>query len=644
MRLGLAVALGVLCSMCSFACTRSATGYYGTTEPKHGPTEAWVNLAAEPEYIDPNKASDHAGNTIIGNIFSGLLQPHPVTLEPLPEIAERWDVSPDGMRYTFHLRPSVWSDGTPLTAADFVYSWRRMLDPATMSKYGSFLYGVRYGEMFNRRALLMRGVGNASEAEVRKLVEPIVPLEAVRLAPELGAAFLLVAGADGERQALRDRALREMSKKTMNGAALTIEPVSAELVGIQALDDLTFQVDLETPLPYFLHIAKFYSTSPVPRHVIERLIREGKNPELWTRPEYIVSNGPFVLAEAKFRQSMVLARNPRYWDAAHVKLARIRISLIESNNTTLNMYEAGEIDSIGPNATLPAEFLDVLKQQKDFVSQPYNATYFYWINTKAPPLDDARVRNALRFAVDRKTLVERITRAGQLPSSDIVPDNLAGYEGLHSPIFDPDRARQLLREAGYGPDRPLPAIVLRYNTSESHKQVAEALQAMWRKHLGVTVELENQEWKVFLKSLNAHDFQIARMGWIGDYPDPYTFLELLSSHNGNNHSGWGSPEYDAMLDRANRALDPAQRLKVLREAEAIAMAAAPLMPMYTYTRSELIKPYLRGHVINYESRFIFKYWWIDERWYKGTPSELAPHGFPPQPSAAAGAGGAGGAH
>jgi oligopeptide transport system substrate-binding protein len=182
-------------------CTRGGHGYYGTTEPKHGPEEIWSNLGAEPEYIDPGKSSDHTGGTVITNLFSGLLQPHPVTLEPMPELAQSWTVSEDGRTYTLRLRPSVWSDGTPLTAADFVYSWQRVLDPSTGSKYASFLYPVRYGEMFNSRAVLVRGVGDAAEPELRKLIEPLTPIERLRLAPELDGVFVLVGGDDAARGA-----------------------------------------------------------------------------------------------------------------------------------------------------------------------------------------------------------------------------------------------------------------------------------------------------------------------------------------------------------------------------------------------------------------------------------------------------------
>jgi oligopeptide transport system substrate-binding protein len=622
-------------SIACACCNRGAPGYYGTTEPLHGPDEIWTNMGTEPEWIDPSKAADTVSGFIVINLFAGLTQPHPVTLDPMPDIAERWEISADGMRYTFHLRESEWSDGMPLTAADFVYSWTRTLDPNTASKYGNFLYPVRYAELFNRRALVLRRVGDLTEQDLRALIEPLAPIDLLRLAPELDAAFVIVGGEEADRPALRTKLQRALDGKSLRGHSLAVAPMDASLVGVHATDEHTLVIDLETPLPYFLHITKFYTAMPVPRHVIERLAKAGKNTDLWTRPENIVSNGPFVLAEAQFRQSMLLRKNPHYWDAEHVRPERVRVREIESYNTTLNMYKAGELDAIGPVSALPNEFIDTLSTQKDFHIAPWNGMYFYWFNTKEPPLDDPRVRNALRFAIDRETLVKRITRAGQIPSADLVPAGLAGYPGIATPIYDPDRARALLREAGYGPSHPLPKITLIYNTSESHRSLAEAVQAMWRKELGVDVEIENQEWKVYLKSVQSKTFQIARMSWIGDYPDPYTFLDLLTSHSGNNHSNWHSDAYDDLLSRANREQAPARRLQLLADAERLAMNEAPVLPLYVYTRAEMWKPYVMGHAINYETRHLLKYWWIDRRWYHGVPDARLPDGFPPQPLAAA---------
>jgi ABC-type oligopeptide transport system substrate-binding subunit len=556
-----AAALVLVC-----ACERPQARYFGTTKPRHGPDEAWTNLGAEPEWIDPGKCTDSSGGTVAMNLFAGLTQSHPETLQPMPDVARSWEISADGRVYTFHLRPTQWSDGTPLTARDFEYAWKRVLDRETASKYASFLFPIKNAEAFNS--------GKASRDEV----------------------------------------------------------------GVRALNDLTLEVTLENPVPYFLSLTSFYTAMPVPRHVIERLVRAGKNPDLWTRLDYIVSNGPYVMTEWKFRQHMVFEKNARYWDAAHVKLQRIRLMEVESANTSLNLYEAGELDSLG-EMVLPSEFMDHLEHYGDFARAPMLATYFYWLNVKAPPLDDVRVRRALSLAVDRASLVKYVLRAGQVPSADLVPDGVGGYAGPHSPIFDPKQARRLLAEAGYGPEHPLPPITLRYNTLEGHKQIAEAVQQMWKQHLGVRVELENQEWKVFLKTLQAKDFQIARMAWVGDYPDANTFLELLSKSNGNNNSNWSDGEYERLLAEANRTQDRAQRLQLLRRAEALALAQAPLIPLYTYTRSELVKPYLMGHFLNYQQRLMFKYWWIDERWYSGTPERLPntpPPMLLPEPTGSAG--------
>ena len=620
----------------AFACTRGSAGYYGTVEPKHGPEEIWSNLGPEPEYIDPGKSSDHTGGTVILNLFAGLLQPHPETLEPMPELAQAWEASEDGTSYTFHLRPSSWSDGTPLTAADFVYSWQRVLDPRTASKYSSFLYPVRYGEMFNSRAVLVKGTGEASEAELRALAEKTAPIELVRMAPELGGAFFLVAGDDAARGPAREKLVKALSGAQLGGRTLSASVTTADIVGVRARDPLTLEVDLEAPIPYFLNLLCFSATQPVPRHVLERLERAGKNTDLWTRPEYIVSNGSYLLVEWKFRQSMSLEKNPRYWDAAHVRTPRIKWLMVESYNTVLNLYEAGELDSIGNNSSLPAEFTDTLRTMRDYSNGPVNTVYFYWVNTKAPPLDDARVRNALRLTIDRASIVEHVTRAGQVPSADIVPDGLGGYHSPKSPIFELERGRKLLAEAGYGPGHPLPTITLTYNTSEGHKQIAEAIQAQWKQNLGISVEIENQEWNVYLRNLKSHNFQLARLGWVGDYPDPYTYLELLTKASGNNHSQWSNPRYEELLRRANLNTVPAERMALLKEAELLALDEAPLLPVYVYTRSELTKPYLMGNVLNFENRHMLKYWWIDRRWYQGVQGNRLDHGFPPRPQLAAG--------
>jgi ABC-type oligopeptide transport system substrate-binding subunit len=588
------------------ACSRGDPRFFGRVVPAHPPDEVWTNNGSEPEWIDPGKCSDSAGGTVVSNLFAGLVEPDPVTLEPIPDIARSWEISDDGRRYTFFLRESGWSDGTAVTAHDFVYSWRRVVDPKTASKYATYLYTLKYGQEVNTRAVLVPGV-----------VPDIVPIRSQRPAPELGGTLVIVDGDEAaDLQMRRDKLVQATGGRV----------VDPSILGVRALDDLTLEVELENPIPYFLQSLSFYTTLPVPRHVVERL----GGSDLWTRPEHIVTNGAYTLEEWRFRQHMWFRKNPHYWDA-RAKVPRIRMAMVESYNTSLNLYEAGEFDYSGENLSLPSEFMDHLSQFQDFFRDPYLGIYFYWINTHQPPMDDPRVRQALSLAIDRQALVTHVARAGQIPTSDMVPDGLAGYRALKSPIYDPDRARRLLAEAGYPAGRGFPKTSVIYNTSEAHKQLAEAAQQMWKETLGVEIQIDNQEWKVYLKNLEMMNFQVARMGWIGDYPDPYTFLELFTRDNGNNHSGWSNAEYERLLQQANAMRDKEGRLDLLRQAEAILHAATPVIPFYVYTRSEMRKPYLMGHWGNFQNEHRFKYWWIDERWVDGPQATLLPNPPPAHP-------------
>ncbi len=541
------------------ACERGS--YFGTIKPHHEPSELWINNGGEPEWIDPGKCADAVGGEIIFNIFAGLTQPHPQTLQPMPDVAESWERSKDGLIYTFHLRRSTWSDGTPLTARDFVWSWKRVLNPATASKYASLLFVIKGAEAYNQ------GKG------------------------------------------------------------------SADAVGLRAIDAQTLEVHLSEPVPYFLALTHHYTLMPVPKHVISGLIEAGKSPDLWTRPQYIVSNGAYTLKEWHFRQMMLLEKNPRYWDATSVRLAHIRVSEVESNNTALNLYRTGELDSIGTNTALPSEFLGELKHFGDFHHSPYLTVYWYWLNTKRPPLDDVRVRRALSLAIDRRAITAYIKRGGETPMANLVPDGLAGYRAPEAPLFAPGQARQLLAAAGYPQGRSFPTLALSYNTAEGHKQIAEAIQQMWKENLGINVRLENQEWKVFLSNVENDNFDIARLGWTGDFADPYTFLEVLSGTSGNNHSGWSDPEYDKLLAAANAEANPAMRLALLRQAEELLLAAQPLLPIYLYTRSYMLKPYVMGVWKNFLDRHPFKWMWIDKRWYDEVPHERLSAPPPPAPTA-----------
>lgn len=595
MRLRLATAL--LPVLLATACDRDAP-WYGTTKPPHPANELWINNGSEPEWIDPAKCSDAPGGAIISNSFEGLVTPDPRTLVPTPGMAERWELSADKRTWTFHLRENTgWSDGTPVTAHDFVWSWRRVLDPATLAKYADQFYDIRNGDAFHQRALHVTGTSDA--AAVEKAITAALPPPAEAGAPPRVERVKVDAGGNGLFAFLPGATAEEREKaiaavRALGGGA-EARIAGPDVVGLAAPDDRTFVVTLEAPIPYFLlKINTLYTFYPVPRHVIERLAAAGKSPDLWTRPEHFVSNGPFTLKEHRFRHYMVFEPNPHYWARESIALDRVKVLQVESYNTTLQLYKAGEIDWIGENSNLPSELWHILKTKKDARFTGYTTTYWYWFNTSDPVLKDKRIRHALNMATNKQQIVDAVTRQGQKPAWSYIQDDLGGYSAIEGQKYDPERARALLAEAGYPGGKGMPPVTISYNTSETHKAIAEAIQEMWRKELGIDAQIRNEEWKVFLKNLQLGNYQVARLGWSADYPDPLTFLTVFGSTSGNNHSHWRDKKYDEMLDRAGDAPDAEERMRRLAEAEEYLLDAMPAMPLYFYTRAYLVKPYVKG--------------------------------------------------
>jgi oligopeptide transport system substrate-binding protein len=435
-----------------------------------------------------------------------------------------------------------------------------------------------------------------------------------------------------------------------DAAGLASDPAP---VGVRAVGDHVLEVALERPTPYFIELLAHPSTYPVPRELVQRFERDA-DPDRWTRPEHLVSNGAYVLDSWRFRYEITMRRNPhhRYHDA--LRIHRIVWMMVESYLSTMNLYKAGELDYVGDGSTLPNDYLARLATKKDFHRTNYLGTYWYELNVDRPPLDDPRVRRALDLGIDKAQLVTRIVRGGQAPATHFVPDftglgystrvaadRAAGRDPFAGPghDFDPARARALLGEAGYPvvPDgdgyraEGLPPIEILYNTSEGHKQIAVAVQDMWRRHLGVSVSLRNEEWKVMLKNVRDRNFQIVRFGWIADYDHPHTFLDTFLSTSPNNRTGWKSPAYDQLVERAASTADREASIGLYREAEALAVEAMPKIPLYFYTKSTLMKPYVRGFRFNAKNRHHLAWLWIDPDFASSTKDEpaITPPSFPP---------------
>ena len=475
------------------------------------------NNAAEPEQLDPGLMSGQPDGRIARALFEGLVVSDPHTLAPLPGQAYRWNISPDRKVYVFHLRPGLrWSNGRAVTAGDFEWSWKRVLDPATGSRYAGILSVIEYADSFNQKRLS-----------------------------------------------------------------------DASKVGVKALDDSTLEVRLVNPAPYFLNLLTFYTCLPVPREVVE------KYGDRWTRAEHLVTNGPFLLKSWKLRESIELVKNPGYWDQANVQLDRVIAYPVDDQSTSTNMYKAGVIDW-QPSGNIPAPFLPFMRKYADFKVGRQQAVYFYSINVTRKPFDNVWVRRALNRALDRGTLCDKVLKGTRPPWGLFCPSGYAGYEPPAAIPYDVEEARKDLAKAGYPGGKGFPPIEILINTSEDHRRIAEAVQAMWRAALGIPVTVANQEWASYLANTTKVNYDIARRSWIGDYPDPSTFLDIMRGGDGNNRTGWANPAYDRLLSEARTEADTARRMQLLSRAEALLLDEAPVIPVYHYVTMELVKPYVRG--------------------------------------------------
>ncbi len=308
-----------------------------------------------------------------------------------------------------------------------------------------------------------------------------------------------------------------------------------------------------------------------------------------------MGNGPFVLTEWTLNKRIVVKKNPKYWDAAHVRLNEIDFYPMDNNEAEEHAFVAGQLHKTYPSNIPPAK-IDVYRRDHPELLHvpPYMGSYYFMLNTTRAPLDDARVRRALSMCVDRESIVKNVTRAGQLPASTYVPPGMDGYACSAPVKYDPDGARKLLAAAGHPGGAGLPAFDLLLNTSELHKQIAEAVQQMWKKELGVTVNLHNEEWKVYLDDRKTMNYTMARAGWIATYLDPTAFLELFLTNGLNNNTGFANPDYDRLIAQSHRDTDPVARKRDFNEAETILLEAAPVIPLYFYTNPYLIAPSVQG--------------------------------------------------
>lgn len=488
--------------------------------------EQVLNLAigSEPPTIDPALATDSTSGAIIKNVFEGLTAMNNEG-EVLPAAAESWEVSEDGLTYTFTLRDgNVWSNGDPVTASDFEFAWKRVLNPETASQYASILYVLEGAEAYN-----------AGEGE-------------------------------------------------------------ADAVGVTAVDEKTLEVKLANPTSFFLELTAFYTYMPVHQATVEA----DANWALDAGDAY-VSNGPFSLQEWAHSSHYVLVKSDSYWDAENVALDTVNVQIIEAESTANAEFQAGGIDYLGsPYSTVSLDAIDLYRANEELNVAPYAAIYWYKLNTTDEVTSNVNIRKALALAIDRQGLVDNITKGGQLPALGLVPPTIAGFEDDRGYFADADydAAKEYLatglEELGLADASEL-TINISINTSEAHSTIAQFIQEGWAQNLGINVNIDNTEWQVYLERLNVLDFQVARMGWIADYNDASSFLDMYrTADSGNNDTGWENEEFKSLIDQASAEQDPAVRSDLLLQAEAIMVDEMPVIPLYYYTNLYVVHDHVEN--------------------------------------------------
>ncbi len=639
------------------ACSSEETSpYFGAIVRKgKDPRTFYVNNVSEPEYLDPGKCNDTLSGALIAQLFEGLTGYDPRDGHPVQGVAERWDRSDDNRLFRFHLRDDArWSDGVKVTAHDFEYAWKRVLRPSTASKAVPNLYALKNGEPFSQGKL------KAVRRDVTLRSAPAASAPAQGSLPR-GTFVQIVTAGKGWAHVARWSALPTYSARPAPPPLPAIAGFVAEedlieddaVLGVRATDDHTLEVELEGPTPYFLRLTSYHTLFPVRRDVIEPFERRG-DPDLWTRPASLVSNGPYVLDQWAFRYEISMRKNGYHRFAEQMKIDRIVWLEVEEAHATMNLYKTGEIDYLGDNLQPPAEYLATLSKRRDFLHNDYLGIQWYEVNTRKPPLDDVRVRRALNLAIDKQTLVDKVQRGGELAATHYVPDftglgyaaqvkadRLAGADPFSGPSteFDPDRARALLGDAGYPVVKDgegyrasgFPSLEVVYNINEGHQKAAVTIQDMWKRYLGISAQLRSEEWKVMLNSYRSGQFQVIRLGWTADYDHPQTFLEQFLSENPQNQTGWRVPRFDEAMKQAAAVAEQMESIRLYRKAEAIALAAMPRIPLYFDTRSTLVKPWVKGFWGSSLNPHQVQYLWIDPDWQRGGPNEPAylPAELPP---------------
>jgi oligopeptide transport system substrate-binding protein len=580
-----------------------------------------VGNSAEPRSLDLQLVSGVPESKILTSLFEGLVGDHPSKDDTMaPGTAARWEHNDDFTEWTFHLQPNArWSDGAPLTAEDFVFSYHRMLNPILAAPYAAMLHTIKNAETYNRderghilcgldesfavawetlrlanfhgdhsskaNALLEKEFSSLSHTEKKSVLatKGLDRMSAEHLSALLGDPTLFDWPAEIPTDA-RTLVLQRLLDHLETGEPDLFEKAK---VGVRAAAPHTLVITLREPVPYLPSMTRHTSWFPVPRHVITRFGKMTDRFTDWSKIGNLVGNGPFQLHVWRNNHYIEVRRNPYYWDAANVGLNGIKFFPIENAYTETRSFLAGQLHT---TYALPPDLLArVRKHHPEYLrTEPYVGTVFLRFNTTRPGLDNVKVRQALSLAINRQELCRYIYE-GYSPALGLTP-KLGDYQPLDLLRYDMEKAKALLAEAGYPGGKGLPSFAVLMSRPTP---TVEALQASFRE-LGIRITVEQKDWGSNIAAQQELNYDISLGGWIGDYLDATTFLAMWTKGNGNNNSGWSSTEYEALLRKAAQQSDPAQRATILARAEALMLADAPIAPIAWYSRVYLHRPEVHG--------------------------------------------------
>jgi oligopeptide transport system substrate-binding protein len=498
---------------------------------------------ADIKSLDPAFIEGNWEAWLLGDVLMGLTTEGPRG-EPVPGAATRWEVSRDGLTWTFHLRNHTWSDGAPVTAQDFSFAWRRELDPKTAAPYAYNLWIIKNAYAINA----------CDNQKCRRL------------------------------------------------------PSTA--LGVEAPDDKTLVVHLEHPAPYLAELMDHQVAWPIPRHTY---LKFG---DAWARPQNYVSNGPYLVKDWIPNDHVTLVKNPRFYDAAHVRIDTVNYYAITDSEAALREFRAGELDSQNP---FPNDEIDWMRANipHDLKIVPYLGTAYLVMNFERKPFQDIRLREAINLAFDRESLTGKVRRIGETPAYHIVPPGIANYPGGARLDFQAmpfaerlAKAQRLMRAMGYGPAHHL-HLTFTTSTNPDSRRAAAATQGMFAK-IYIDLTLDAVESGMFLVKMQQHDFDIGFPSWIADFNDPSNYLDLLRSGAGENYGDYRNPAYDTLLDKAQRQNDLRLRGRLMEQAEQIVLDDYVWVPAYFMVARDVVQPYVKGWIPNVKDFNRTRWLWIDK--------------------------------